>query len=167
MRQAHHWAALVLPASLMLQLLGAFFTGGFRRPRRVGWVLLVGVLVLALAGGWSGYALPDDALSGTGLRIVEGVTLGIPLVGTWLTSVLFGGEFPGRIVEHLYLVHLVAPALLVLLVVAAAPELPGGPGRPSSPGPAARPSASSGCRSGRQRPSGRRACSSSPRACWC
>ncbi|MBP2417161.1 cytochrome bc complex cytochrome b subunit [Microlunatus capsulatus] len=116
-RQAHHWAALVLPAALLLQLATLFFTGGFRRPRRAAWVLLVGVLVLALVSGWSGYALPDDALSGTGLRIVEGVTLGIPLVGTWLSWVLFGGELPGRVVEHLYLVHLAAPALLVLLVV--------------------------------------------------
>lgn len=116
-RQAHHWAALVLPAALLLQLASLFFTGGFRRPRHWGWVLLVGVLILALVSGWSGYALPDDALSGTGLRIVQGVTLGIPLVGTWLTWILFGGQFPGRIIENLYLVHLAAPTLLVVLAI--------------------------------------------------
>lgn len=116
-RQAHHWAALVLPAALLLQLASLFFTGGFRRPRHWGWVLLVGVLILALVSGWSGYALPDDSLSGTGLRIVQGVTLGIPLIGTWLTFILFGGEFPGTIIEHLYLVHLAAPTLLVVLVI--------------------------------------------------
>ena len=116
-RQAHHWAALVLPAALLLQLASLFFTGGFRRPRHWGWVLLVGVLILSMASGWSGYALPDDSLSGTGLRIVQGVALGIPLVGTWLVSILFGGEYPGRIIEHLYLVHLAAPTLLVVLVI--------------------------------------------------
>ena len=116
-RQTHHWAALVLPAALLLQLASLFFTGGFRRPRHWGWVLLVGVLVLALVSGWSGYALPDDSLSGTGLRIVQGVTLGIPLIGTWSTWILFGGEFPGSVVERLYPVHLAAPALLVLLVI--------------------------------------------------
>jgi len=115
-RQAHHWAALVLPASLILQLLSVFFTGAFRKPRRLSWLLLFGVFVLALAAGWSGYALPDDMLSGTGLRIVQGVTLGIPVVGTGLTSVLFGGEFPGRIIPHLYLIHLIAPTVLLLLV---------------------------------------------------
>ncbi|WP_231946291.1 cytochrome bc1 complex cytochrome b subunit [Auraticoccus monumenti] len=117
LRQAHHWAALVLPASVLLQLASLFFTGGFRRPRQWGWVLLVGVLLLAMVSGWSGYALPDDSLSGTGLRIVQGVALGVPVIGTWVTFVLFDGEFPGRIIENLYLVHLAAPALLVVLVV--------------------------------------------------
>ena len=116
-RQAHHWAALVLPGSLLLQLASLFLTGGFRRPRHWGWVLLVGVLLLAMVSGWSGYALPDDSLSGTGLRIVQGVTLGVPVIGTWAAWVMFGGEFPGWILELLYLVHLAAPALLVVLVV--------------------------------------------------
>ena len=116
-RQTHHWAALVLPAALLLQLVSTFSTGGFRRPRHWAWVLLVGVLLLALVSGWSGYALPDDSLSGTGLRIVQGVTLAVPLVGTRLTWLLFGGEFPGRVLEHLYLVHLAAPTLLVVLGV--------------------------------------------------
>ncbi|SDT40314.1 ubiquinol-cytochrome c reductase cytochrome b subunit [Friedmanniella luteola] len=120
LRQAHHWAALVLPASLILQLATTFFTGAFRRPRQWSWVLLVGVLGLALVSGWSGYALPDDTLSGTGLRIVQGVTLGLPLVGTGLSWLLFGGELPGTVIPRLYVLHLAAPVLLVLLVVARA-----------------------------------------------
>lgn len=118
MRQVHHWAALLLPASLILQLLTTFFTGAFRRPRRLSWVLLFLILIVALVGGWSGYALPDDMLSGTGLRIVEGIVLGIPVVGTWLTALLFGGEFPGQIIEHLYPIHVaVVPAALIGLLV--------------------------------------------------
>lgn len=121
LRQAHHWAALLLPAALILQLAVSFFTGAFRRPRRLSWVLLFGLLIVALIGGWSGYALPDDMLSGTGLRIVEGIVLGIPVVGTWLSWLLFGGEFPGRIIEHLYPIHIaVVPVLLVLLYLARA-----------------------------------------------
>lgn len=116
-RQAHHWAALVLPASVLLQLAGAFFTGAHRRPRQWIWVLSVAAFLLVLVCGWSGYALPDDNLSGTGLRIVEGTTLALPFVGTWLTTLLFGGELPGQVIEHLYLVHLLAPAALVLVVV--------------------------------------------------
>ncbi|MDN4614055.1 cytochrome b N-terminal domain-containing protein [Leifsonia sp. F6_8S_P_1B] len=121
LRQAHHWAALLLPAALMLQLAVSFFTGAFRRPRRLSWVLLFGLLIVALVGGWSGYALPDDMLSGTGLRIVEGIVLGIPVVGTWLSWLLFGGEFPGRIIEHLYPIHIaVVPVLLLVLYAARA-----------------------------------------------
>ena len=117
-RQAHHWAALLLPASLVMQLLTTFFTGGFRRPRRGMWVLLFLIFVVTLVGGWSGYALPDDMLSGTGLRIVEGIALGIPLIGTWASWLLFGGEFPGTVLAHLYPIHIaVVPALLVFLLI--------------------------------------------------
>jgi ubiquinol-cytochrome c reductase cytochrome b subunit len=116
-RQAHHWAGLLLPAAIIMQLLTTFFTGAFRRPRRGMLVLLFLVFIVALAGGWSGYALPDDLLSGTGLRITEGIALGIPVVGTWLSYLLFGGEFPGEVIEHLYPLHVaVFPALLILLV---------------------------------------------------
>ena len=116
-RQAHHWAALLLPASLMLQLLTTFFTGGFRRPRHWSWVLLALTFVLALAGGWSGYGLPDDMLSGTGLRIVEGILIGLPLIGTRATFIVFGGEYPGSVIEHMYWLHVaVVPVLLVLVL---------------------------------------------------
>ena len=117
LRQLHHWAALLVPASIMLQLLVSFFTGAFRRPRRGSWVALFLLLVAALAGGWSGYALPDDALSGTGLRIVHGIVHSIPFVGTWIASFLFGGEFPSTIIENLNLIHVaVVPAALLLLI---------------------------------------------------
>ena len=118
-RQAHHWAALVLPASLTLQLLSTYFSGGFRRPRHWSWVLLSLLFVVVLIGGWSGYALPDDLLSGTGLRIVQGIMLSIPLVGAPLTWMFFGGEFPGQVITHLYWLHvLVVPLLLVPILVA-------------------------------------------------
>lgn len=116
-RQTHHWAALVMPASMIMQLLVTFFTGGFRRPRQLSWVLLVVAFILVLAAGWSGYALPDDMLSGTGLRIVEGVVLSIPFVGTWVAGWMFGGPFPGQIIENLYPVHaVIAPGLLVVVM---------------------------------------------------
>lgn len=118
MRQAHHWAALVLPASLILHMLSIFFTGGFRRPRRWAWVLLSVAFVLVLADGWSGYALPDDSLSGTGLRIVEGITLSFPLIGTTLTGLLFGGEFPGQIITHMYWLHVLVVPLALAPVIA-------------------------------------------------
>lgn len=114
LRQAHHWAALLLPASVMLQMLGVFFNGTFRRPRHLSWLLLAVTFLLALGAGWSGYALPDDLLAGTGLRIVEGILVGIPVVGTWATLVLFGGEFPGIAIERMYWLHVaVIPAGLV------------------------------------------------------
>ena len=116
-RQTHHWAALILPAALMLRLLLAFFTGAFRTPRRPQWLLLVAAFLTSLLSGWSGYALPDDLLAGTGLRIFHGVLLGIPVVGTWLSLALFGGEYPGDVLTRLYPIHLAAPVVLVVILV--------------------------------------------------
>lgn len=118
LRQAHHWSALMLPASIVVQLVIAFFTGGYRRPRRAMWVLLVLAFLAAVATGWSGYALPDDMLSSTGLRIVQGIMLGIPVVGTWLASALFGGPFPGRIIENLDPLHVVVFPLALIAFLA-------------------------------------------------
>jgi ubiquinol-cytochrome c reductase cytochrome b subunit len=134
-RQAHHWAAVVLPAALLLQLLTTFFTGGFRRPRHWSWVLLTLTFVLALVGGWSGYGLPDDLLAGTGLRIVEGILIGLPVVGTRASFVVFGGEYPGNIVEHMYWLHLaVVPVLLLVLAVRLRLAIRRRPAQSRSPG---------------------------------
>ena len=120
MRQIHHWAALLFLASLVVHVGRVFFTGAFRRPRELNWVIGCTLLVLALGNGLFGYSLLDDQLSGTGLRIVYSVALSIPVVGTWVTSLLFGGEFPGPdIIKRLYVLHiLIIPALITALLVA-------------------------------------------------
>ena len=71
MRQIHHWAALFFTAAVSVHLLRVFFTGAFRKPREINWVIGTLLLVLALLEGFSGYSLPDDLLSGTGLRIAQ------------------------------------------------------------------------------------------------
>ena len=120
MRQIHHWAALLFLASIAVHLARVFFTGAFRRPRELNWIIGCTLLILALVNGLFGYSLLDDQLSGTGLRIVYSVALSIPVVGTWITSLLFGGEFPGPdIIERLYVLHiLIVPAAIVVLLTA-------------------------------------------------
>jgi ubiquinol-cytochrome c reductase cytochrome b subunit len=120
MRQIHHWAAIVFVAAIMVHLLRVFFTGAFRKPRELNWVIGVTMWVLAFTEGLFGYSLPDDLLSGTGLRILEGVLLGIPIVGTYLSFFLFGGQFPGHlIIPRLYIIHvLLIPGLLLALITA-------------------------------------------------
>jgi ubiquinol-cytochrome c reductase cytochrome b subunit len=117
-RQMHHWAALLFVAAIGLHMLRVFFTGAFRKPREINWVFGFLLFVLALGEGFTGYSLPDDLLSGNGLRIIDGLVKGIPLIGTWTSFLLFGGEFPGTvIVGRLYALHiLLLPALLLLLI---------------------------------------------------
>ena len=115
MRQVHHWAALLFVASIGLHMLRIFFTGAFRKPRELNWFIGFVLFVLAMAEGFTGYSLPDDLLSGNGLRIIDGLVKGIPVIGTWTSYLLFGGEFPGTaIVGRLYTLHiLLLPAILV------------------------------------------------------
>jgi ubiquinol-cytochrome c reductase cytochrome b subunit len=117
-RQIHHWGALVFVAAIGLHLLRIFFTGAFRRPREVNGTVGVTLFMLALLEGFCGYSLPDDLLSGTGLRTAQGIMLSIPVVGTYLSFLVFGGEFPGHeIIPRLYAAHiLLLPGLLLALV---------------------------------------------------
>ncbi|MEZ7002938.1 cytochrome bc complex cytochrome b subunit [Streptomyces sp. AD55] len=117
-RQVHHWAALVFLSAIGVHLLRIFFTGAFRRPREVNWMIGVTLFLLALAEGFAGYSLPDDLLSGTGLRIAQGIMLSIPVVGTYLSMFVFGGQYPGHdLVPRLYSLHiLLIPGLLLALV---------------------------------------------------
>ncbi len=120
MRQIHHWSALFFVAAISVHLLRVFFTGAFRKPRELNWLIGVGLLTMALLAGFAGYSLPDDLLSGTGLRIAQGIVLSLPLVGTYLSFFIFGGEFPGTdFISRLYAVHiLVVPGLILALLTA-------------------------------------------------
>ncbi|MFJ5033030.1 cytochrome bc complex cytochrome b subunit [Streptomyces sp. NPDC088560] len=117
-RQLHHWSALVMIAALCAHTLRHLLTGSFRKPREINWLIGFVLLVLVTLEGFVGYSLPDDLLSGTGLRIAEGVTLAIPLAGTYLTMFLFGGEFPGHfVIGRFYGFHvLLVPGIVVALL---------------------------------------------------
>jgi ubiquinol-cytochrome c reductase cytochrome b subunit len=119
MRQVHHWAALLFVAAAGLHMLRVFFTGAFRKPREINWVVGFMLFVLGMAAGFTGYSLPDDLLSGNGLRIIDGMIKGLPVVGAYVSSLLFGGEFPGeQIVARLYGLHiLLVPALILIFIV--------------------------------------------------
>ncbi len=118
MRQTHHWAANIFIASMLLHMMRVFVTGAFRKPREVNWLIGGAMLLLGILEGFAGYSLPDDLLSGTGLRIAEGLMQSVPVVGSYLVFFLFGGQFPGAaIVSRLFIVHvLLIPGLLLALI---------------------------------------------------
>jgi ubiquinol-cytochrome c reductase cytochrome b subunit len=120
LRQIHHWASDVFLAAIMAHLIRVFFHGAYRRPRRGNWLLGVALFALATAEGLFGNYLPDDLLSGTGLRVTQGILLSVPVAGSYLSYLLFGGSFPGHdIIGRLYLLHvLVIPGLMLALVAA-------------------------------------------------
>lgn len=120
MRQIHHWAAALFVASMMIHMFRVFFTGAYRKPREVNWLIGIVLLMLGMVEGMLGYSLPDDLLSGTGLRIMHGIMRSIPFVGSYIEFFVFGGEFPGElIIARFYILHvLLIPALILGLIAA-------------------------------------------------
>ncbi|HEY6423163.1 MAG TPA: cytochrome bc complex cytochrome b subunit [Pseudonocardiaceae bacterium] len=117
-RQVHHWAALLFVAALVAHMFRTFFTGAFRKPRETNWMIGVAIAILAGLEGLTGYSLPDDLLSGTGLRIISAITMSPPVIGTWAHWAIYGGEFPGTvIIPRFFIVHvLIIPAILFALI---------------------------------------------------
>ena len=118
MRQIHHWAALIFMVGIVVHLLRVYFTGAFRKPREFNWIIGVGLLTLGIVEGFLGYSLPDDLLSGTGIRIAEAIIQALPLVGSYLAFFAFGGAFPGdAFIPRIYTVHvLLLPGIFLALI---------------------------------------------------
>src|SRR5918998_2134212 len=117
-RQVHHWAALLFVAAIVAHMFRTFFTGAFRKPRETNWMIGVFIAILAGLEGLTGYSLPDDLLSGTGLRIISAIIMSIPVIGTWTHWAIFGGEFPGElIIPRFFIIHvLIIPGILLALI---------------------------------------------------
>jgi len=120
MRQIHHWSALIFVAGMVVHLMRVYFTGAFRKPREFNWIIGVGLLTLGIVEGFLGYSLPDDLLSGTGIRIAEAIIQALPVVGSYLAFFAFGGAFPGEaFIPRIYTVHvlLLPGAFLALITI--------------------------------------------------
>jgi ubiquinol-cytochrome c reductase cytochrome b subunit len=121
MRQMHHWAADIFAAAVVVHLCRIFFTGAFRRPRELNYMIGLTMLIMVIVNGFIGYSLPDDQISGAGLRIAFSIFLSIPIIGTWGGFLLWGGNFPGNgdIIPRFYSLHiLIIPAVIAGLLAA-------------------------------------------------
>jgi ubiquinol-cytochrome c reductase cytochrome b subunit len=118
MRQIHHWAADVFIAAIVVHLLRIFFTGAYRKPREFNWTIGTTLLILAIINGFIGYSLPDDLISGTGIRIAFSIILSIPVIGSYLAFFVFGGNYPGTsIIPRFFIIHvLILPAIITALI---------------------------------------------------
>jgi ubiquinol-cytochrome c reductase cytochrome b subunit len=118
-RQAHHWAANAFVAAIVLHVLRIFFTGAFRKPRELTWLVGLTVLFTALLEGYLGYSMVDDLLSGMGLAIGYSVAMSIPVLGANLTMLLWGAPYPGdpAFESRMYITHvLILPVVIAVLL---------------------------------------------------
>jgi cytochrome b-561 len=117
-RNVHHWTAHVMVASIVLHLCRIYFTGTYRKPREINWIVGIVLLGLTLMAGFVGYALPYDAYAVTATGIGYSIARSIPWVGDVAADLFFGGAFPtlGSI-PRLYTIHVfIVPALLALII---------------------------------------------------
>jgi ubiquinol-cytochrome c reductase cytochrome b subunit len=134
-RQVHHWSADLFVAAICLRVLRALFRGRFSGRALRDWLIWVTLLPLGMLAAYTGTILPDDGLSGGSLSVITGVLLSVPVIGTHLVTLIFGGAPPGDvIIGRDYWVHiLVLPVLagtLLLLSLWPPPRRPRWPGRP-------------------------------------
>ncbi|NUP80864.1 MAG: cytochrome bc complex cytochrome b subunit [Nonomuraea sp.] len=116
-RQLHHWSATIFVLAIVAHLCRVFFTGAFRKPREVIWMLGVLLFGLALFESFLGVSLPADQLGMTGLRQAQGLLLSIPLVGTYVSAFVFDGGFPGQVIPRIFVTHvLLVPGILLAVV---------------------------------------------------
>jgi ubiquinol-cytochrome c reductase cytochrome b subunit len=120
LRQTHHWAADVFVASMVVHLMRVFFTGAFRKPRELIWLIGLLMLFVSLLEGYLGYSLVDDLLSGMGLAIGYGVALSIPVIGGPLGQLIWGGAFPGQhfFESRMYIAHVFLIPILIATLIA-------------------------------------------------
>ena len=120
MRQMHHWACDIFVGAILVHMARVFFTGAFRKPRELNWTIGTSLLVLSIAEGFLGYSLPDDLVSGTGIRIAYSIIESIPVVGSYIATFLFGGNFPGTVVlGRFFIIHVLLLPLVMLGLVGA------------------------------------------------
>lgn len=117
-RNTHHWAAHLMVAAVLLHLLRVFFTGAYRKPREINWVVGIVLLALTLVAGFVGYALPYDSYAVTATGIGYAIARSIPWAGPAASEIFFGGAFPtlGSL-ARLYTIHIfIVPALLAAAI---------------------------------------------------
>jgi ubiquinol-cytochrome c reductase cytochrome b subunit len=118
-RQTHHWAADVFVAAIVVHLMRVFFTGAFRKPRELTWIVGLLMLFTTLLEGYLGYSMVDDLLSGMGLAIGYAVALSLPFIGGNMAEGIWGGPYPGdpAFESRMYIAHvLVLPILIGTLL---------------------------------------------------
>jgi ubiquinol-cytochrome c reductase cytochrome b subunit len=118
-RQTHHWAADVFVAAIVLHLVRVFFTGAFRKPRELTWLIGLAMLFSTLLEGYLGYSLVDDLLSGMGLAIGYAVAMSLPVIGGNLALGIWGAPYPGdpAFQSRMYIAHVfLLPVLIGTLI---------------------------------------------------
>jgi len=117
-RRLHHWAAHVMVAAVILHLLRVFFSGVYKKPRELNWVVGMGLLIFTVLATFAGYLLPYDEFSVTASGIGYEIARSVPWIGPWLADLVFAGHFPapGTIPRFFTFHVMLVPWILAILL---------------------------------------------------
>jgi quinol-cytochrome oxidoreductase complex cytochrome b subunit len=119
LRGLHKWGATLMIAAVILHQMRVFFTGAYRKPRELNWMIGMSLLVCTLMLGFTGYSLVFEQLSYWGATVGANISDIVPLVGPVMKQALLGGEiYNDRTLSRFFILHgAVLPVLLILLLV--------------------------------------------------
>ncbi len=119
LRSIHRWAAQVMTAAVFLHMLRVYFTGAYKEPRELNWLLGIVLISLTMVFGYTGYLLPWDQLSYWASQIGVEMALSIPLIGEWAAQLLFGGFSPSAsTLNRMYILHVFLLPFVVTTLIA-------------------------------------------------
>jgi cytochrome b6 len=117
-RSVHSWSATFMIAAVFVHMLSLWLVKSYRPPRELTWMSGVFLLVFALAFGFTGYLLPWDELSLAATKVGTDIPSTIPIVGSWATKFLRGGDdISGDTLSRFFTFHVCLLPLLLLAVV--------------------------------------------------
>jgi len=117
-RSLHKWASELMVVTVILHMSRVYFTGAYRKPREINWMIGVVIFFLTLGLGFTGYSLIYDQLSYWAAVVGTKIAESTPLVGPMAADFIRGGpEISGNTLTRLYVFHVVVfPLLLAGLV---------------------------------------------------
>lgn len=117
-RGVHKWAATLMIAAVILHQLRVFFTGAYRKPREINWMIGMCLLLLTLMTGFTGYSLVYEQLSYWGATVGANITDTIPIVGGWMKQMMLAGDgYNARTLSRFYVLHgALLPASIIALL---------------------------------------------------
>jgi len=117
-RSIHKWAATFMIAAIILHQMRVFFSGAYRRPRELNWIVGMFLLLCTLLLGFTGYSLVFEQLSYWGATVGSNITDSLPLVGGFFKRILLGGEaYNAHTLSRFFILHgAILPATMVVLL---------------------------------------------------
>jgi quinol-cytochrome oxidoreductase complex cytochrome b subunit len=117
-RSLHKWAATLMIAAVILHQMRVYFTGAYRQPRELNWIVGMCLLLCTLTLGFTGYSLVYEQLSYWGATVGANIADSVPVVGGFFKQMLLGGEqYNSRTLPRFFILHgALLPVTMILLL---------------------------------------------------